>query len=173
MKIGSAMTHGDWSPGDALARAERLDEAVRVVCELLMRAGISKCELLLEPVASDRPNHIAQPVLGPTGWFATLVCSSEEAFSPALLREIALVATYLSVWCTERGVARPQPALSLTPRQLEIARRAARGETNAEIAHALGISVNTVKVRLKQVFERLDICNRTELAAVLLTARAG
>jgi DNA-binding CsgD family transcriptional regulator len=169
MKERQRMTHGEGSPGEALARAERLDEAMRVIADLLLRFGIPSCELHLEPVAAAGPNRIAQPVIGPAGWFATLVCSSEEAFSPALLREIALLATYLSVWCTERGLATPHQAHPLTPRQLEIAHRVARGETNAEIADALGISINTVKVRLKQVFERLDVCNRTELAAVLLT----
>lgn len=145
-----------------------------MVSDLLRRFGIPQCELRLEPVAGTTPNRIAQPVIGPSGWFATLVCSSEEAFSQAVLREIALVATYLSVWCTERGLATPQrPALPLTPRQLAIAQRAARGDTNAQIAQELGISINTVKVRLKQVFERLDVCNRTELAAVLLTTPRG
>ncbi len=56
---------------------------------------------------------------------------------------------------------------ALTPRQSEIAQLAALGHTNAEIAAALGISINTVKARLKEVFERLDVCNRTELANVL------
>ncbi len=52
----------------------------------------------------------------------------------------------------------------LGPRQRQIAELAALGQTNDEIARALAISVNTVKARLKEVFERLDVRNRTELA---------
>jgi DNA-binding NarL/FixJ family response regulator len=37
----------------------------------------------------------------------------------------------------------------------------------AEIAEALAISINTVKARLKESFERLGVDNRTELANVL------
>ena len=164
------MTVGELSPGERLAHAERLDDAVRVVREALSRIGIPECEVLFELVSVADANRIAIPVLGPRGWFATLVCSADQAFTPDLEREVALLATYLSVWCTERGVAVPAPETDhgLTPRQREIAQLAARGDTNAEIAAHLGISINTVKVRLKQVFERLDVCNRTELAAVLL-----
>ncbi len=164
------MTHGEPSPGERLALAERLDDAVRVVREALSRIGIPECEVLFEMISVTDTNRIALPVLGPGGWFATLVCSTDHAVTPDLEREVALLATYLSVWCTEHGIARSAPQLQLTPRQLEIAQLAARGDTNAEIAAHLGISINTVKVRLKQVFERLDVCNRTELAGVLLSA---
>lgn len=163
--------HGELSPGEVLALAEHMDDAVRVVREAVRRIGIPSCEVRFETISLDDAHRVALPILGPRGWFATLVCSSDQAFTPALEREVALLATYLSVWCTERGIANDASDSGLTPRQLEIAQLAARGDTNAEIAAHLGISINTVKVRLKQVFERLDICNRTELAAVLLTAR--
>jgi DNA-binding NarL/FixJ family response regulator len=54
-------------------------------------------------------------------------------------------------------------------RQREIAELAARGYRNKEIATQLGISINTVKARLKEVFEVLWVRNRTELAHALLT----
>jgi len=59
----------------------------------------------------------------------------------------------------------------LTPRQQQIAELAALGQTNEEIAETLAISVNTVKSRLKEVFERLDVRNRTELANVMYRPR--
>jgi len=43
----------------------------------------------------------------------------------------------------------------------------ATGKTNIEIAYELRLSLNTVKVRLKQAFDRLGVVNRTELANVL------
>ncbi len=55
----------------------------------------------------------------------------------------------------------------LGPRQRECAKLAVRGLTNREIGELLGISINTVKARLKEVFHRLDVTNRTELAFVL------
>jgi DNA-binding CsgD family transcriptional regulator len=110
------------------------------------------------------------PLVCPQGWCGTVVWGKTGAFSATLERELAMLATRLSVWCTEHGVGLI-PGLAhgeLGPQQCRVARLAARGSTNPEIAGTLRISVNTVKLRLKQVFERLGVANRTELAHMLL-----
>ncbi len=57
---------------------------------------------------------------------------------------------------------------SLTPRELEVVRRAALGETNAEIGRALGISPRTVNSHLTKVYERLDVHSRAALTLYLV-----
>jgi DNA-binding CsgD family transcriptional regulator/N-acetylneuraminic acid mutarotase len=52
----------------------------------------------------------------------------------------------------------------LTERELEIVRAVATGATNQQIAQELTISVNTVKVHLKNIFSKLDTQSRTEVA---------
>lgn len=54
--------------------------------------------------------------------------------------------------------------LGLTARQLEVACRVARGETSADIAEALGLSVRTVSSHLDRIYARLGIGGRVELA---------
>ena len=60
---------------------------------------------------------------------------------------------------------------ALTERELEIARAVATGATNQQIARELSISVNTVKAHLKNIFAKLDIQSRTEVA--LYAVREG
>lgn len=60
-----------------------------------------------------------------------------------------------------RGKARPD----LTERELEILRLLAKGATNQEIAHTLGISEHTVKTHVHHILEKLGAGNRAEAAA--------
>ncbi|NNU27074.1 response regulator transcription factor [Isoptericola sp. JC619] len=79
---------------------------------------------------------------------------------PALREMLVAVAT---------GVEQDAPAL--TARQREIVELVATGLTNKEIAHALGISVGTVRAHLDQIYARLGVSSRT--AAVAAAAAGG
>jgi DNA-binding CsgD family transcriptional regulator len=75
------------------------------------------------------------------------------------------IAIHVVVRLTQLGHATCVDELAaLTTRQLETAALAARGYTNIEIAEQLGVSKNTIKKHLGDVFARLHISNRTELA---------
>jgi DNA-binding CsgD family transcriptional regulator len=54
---------------------------------------------------------------------------------------------------------------SLTPTELEIARLAAQGKTNAEIGRTLFITAGTAKAHLSHIYAKLDVANRAGLAA--------
>ena len=60
--------------------------------------------------------------------------------------------------------APPQPVEPLTAREEEVLRLVARGQTNAEIADALHISLSTVKTHLAALMTKLAVRNRVELA---------
>ena len=63
------------------------------------------------------------------------------------------------------------PPNPLTAIQLEILRLAASGYANKEIADRTGLPLNTVKLRLKEIFTRLNARDRTH--AVLVALRMG
>ncbi len=56
---------------------------------------------------------------------------------------------------------------SLSPRDLEIARLAASGLADHEIAEGLFLTINTVKTHLKRVYEALGVHNRAQLVNAL------
>lgn len=55
---------------------------------------------------------------------------------------------------------------SLTPTELTVARHAAAGSTNPQIALAMFVSQNTVKTHLAHVFDKLGITTRAELGGI-------
>ncbi|MCB9659757.1 MAG: hypothetical protein H6726_19065 [Sandaracinaceae bacterium] len=56
---------------------------------------------------------------------------------------------------------------SMTPRQTEVSEYAASGATVGEIASHLGISTETVRSHLKNVYRNLGVANRVELARAM------
>jgi DNA-binding CsgD family transcriptional regulator len=61
---------------------------------------------------------------------------------------------------------------ALTEREHDVLRRAATGETNQQIAAALGVTIHAVKFHLGSIFRKLGVTNRTGAAAMYL-ARPG
>ena len=59
------------------------------------------------------------------------------------------------------------PLAPLTPAQRQVAIHAARGLTVPEIADVLERSPNTVKVHLREIYRRLDVSSRVELAVLV------
>lgn len=70
------------------------------------------------------------------------------------------------------GARGPESPLAarLSARELEVARAAARGASNREIAAALFVSLSTVKKHLYNAMEKIDVRNRVELAAAVFAA---
>jgi DNA-binding NarL/FixJ family response regulator len=60
--------------------------------------------------------------------------------------------------------ATPDPAASLSVRELEVLKLASKGLANKQIARTLGIAERTVKVHLGNVFRRIGVSDRTSAA---------
>ena len=56
-------------------------------------------------------------------------------------------------------------ALGISPRELAVLGEIAGGQSNKEIARALGVSPNTVKTHLARLYEKLGARRRTEALA--------
>jgi DNA-binding CsgD family transcriptional regulator len=56
----------------------------------------------------------------------------------------------------------------LTAREEQVLRWTSSGQTNAQIAAALGLTIHAVKFHLASIFRKLDVHNRTDAAAYYL-----
>ena len=75
-----------------------------------------------------------------------------------------LVARLLKLVAARTQGVQPWQAANLTAREATVARYAANGESNAQIAAVLGITERTVKARLSAAFEKLGVPDRLHLA---------
>jgi DNA-binding NarL/FixJ family response regulator len=95
------------------------------------------------------------------------VAAGDPILSPAITRRLMDRAV------AESGTKDKALAVlaGLTPREHEVVLGIARGETNAEIAARLYMSVATVKAHITHILTKLDATNRTQIA--LLAHDAG
>ena len=65
---------------------------------------------------------------------------------------------------TQNAAQDPEARQELTPREIEVLKRVVEGATNKEIAEALVITDNTVKIHLRNILEKLHLQNRIQAA---------
>lgn len=91
------------------------------------------------------------------------VASGEAIFGPGVAERLSgLFAT---------GAQAPQPFSELTSREREVLEGIARGENNADIAAALGLSLKTVRNHVSNVFTKLRVTDRAQ--AIVKAREAG
>jgi DNA-binding CsgD family transcriptional regulator len=91
-----------------------------------------------------------------------------EVFDAAWNRGADLSPDQAVGWVRRARGSRKRPSggwESLTPTELEVVRHAAAGLTNPEIGERMFISRGTVKTHLSHIYTKLDVRNRSELAA--------
>ena len=110
---------------------------------------------------------------------AALTAALAAGFDGALLKDSPLAALVADLGRVAAGEAvfdgrlpgvtcrgpRPRVAAPLTRREYEVLRRVAMGETNGEIALAIGLSRNTIKTYLQTALDKLGARNRVEALA--------
>jgi DNA-binding CsgD family transcriptional regulator len=103
--------------------------------------------------------------------FTSAAMLAEEMGAKSQHRLAAQHLRRLGVRSWRRGPGAVEPGLpGLTPREAEVARLAAAGSSNQEIATSLVISPRTVERHITNVLTKLGLRNRTELATVVHSA---
>jgi len=98
---------------------------------------------------------------------AAFVSKSEQP--DVLLETVAVVAGGRMVFpFLDVRQIHQNPLTSLTRRELEVLASIAAGQTNKQIAAVQGVSPNTVKFHVKNLFEKLGVSNRSQAVALYL-----
>jgi DNA-binding CsgD family transcriptional regulator/tetratricopeptide (TPR) repeat protein len=113
--------------------------------------------------------HADLGLVGPAAEFADLAVAALGR-GPARVRDRAQAFASEMRRRRKAGLSGTEPVLPLTRRELEVARLAANGMTDRDIAATLVVSVRTVESHLAACYRKLDISSRQGLRTVL---RAG
>lgn len=84
----------------------------------------------------------------------------DSVLAPAVTRKVLDEFSRVS----HLGTREPPSELKLTPRETEVLRMLGHGATNKQIGAALGIAEGTVKNHLSNIYEKLDVDERTSAA---------
>lgn len=128
---------------------------------LLGAAATARDDLSMPPPSAERAALTART--------AALRERLGDGFDAELQAGAALSLAEAAAYASRARGSRDRPEggwESLTPTELEVVQLAAEGLSNPEIAARLFMSRSTVKTHLSHVYAKLNIANRTELAAV-------
>ncbi|MEO5657470.1 MAG: response regulator transcription factor [Nitrospiria bacterium] len=143
-------------------------EATRAIHERLPEARI-----LMLTVSEEDENLFAAIKAGAKGYLVKNIDPDElvtaidrvmagDAVIPHHLA--AKLLTEFAAMANSRVISPSGDANGLTNREVEILRHLSTGAANKEIANALSISDHTVKIHLKNILQKLHLCNRTQAA---------
>ncbi len=100
----------------------------------------------------------------------------QDAYAQALQDGRAMTTNEAIGWLRRARGTRKRPAggwESLTPTEVRVVHLAGKGLSNPEIAKRMLVSRGTVKVHLSHIYAKLDIRNRSELAALAAKREAN
>jgi DNA-binding NarL/FixJ family response regulator len=107
-----------------------------------------------------------------TGAIASLrhagtVAEGMKATTPERVADQLLRTLGVRTWRRQAGASGDDPLATLTPREREIALLVSAGSTNPEIASAVFLSRKTIERHVSNIFAKLAVRNRAELAAAI------
>ncbi len=198
LRIAVADEHAAFRTG--LIALLQLQTHVKVVAEIECWSDVAPafehtpCDILLlylplhrEALADMRTIATRVPVIVITGsdWREDALAALRSGARGVVLRRLAIDSLVEAIGAVARGQVWIPPALQatvvggyrehpdtpLTAREREIAAAVARGLRNIEVARQLFISEQTVKTHLNNIFHKLGVRDRVELA--MYAARIG
>jgi RNA polymerase sigma factor (sigma-70 family) len=121
----------------------------------------------------------AMMMLGAAGAYGVILKDAAPDVLVQALRRVARGQKLFPLVSSDQAASREQTAVAeksltvLTDRERQIMRLVSEGLSNKEIGRRLNIADGTIKVHLHHIFQKLDIGNRTVLAALAISQNAN
>ncbi len=169
---------------DALEMIRRLAPDIAIVdVELPNMNGIELAKTLAETApdvrvlivsAYDDYAYVIEALEAGVGGYLLKTASAQELVDA--VRTIAGGALVLDESVSRRLTKhwRPEPkdlAVELTPREVDVLRLLAKGSSNKQIAHDLGLGLRTVESHVSSVIAKFGVTSRTEAAMYAVSHR--
>jgi DNA-binding NarL/FixJ family response regulator len=134
-----------------------------------IRPALSDVQFLALTASGNATDVIAVIRAGARGYL------TKDVMGSALVEGIrtvhhggAVVSPQLAAFALEAFGEDPPPAMNpatdlLTPREREVSTLVAKGYTNRQVAHDLGISAKTVEKHVSSVLDKLSLTNRSQV----------
>ena len=147
------------------------------VLERLAALGLD-CAVVMLTTSSDERDLVTSLRSGARGYLLkdmepdqlvealAAVVEGETVVAPEMTSVLAKV-----VKGGELESGRPDRFSALTPREFEILRHLAEGQSNKEIARDLGITDGTVKLHVRSILRKLAVRSRVEAAVIAVEER--
>lgn len=177
-RFAVSATHAD---GEAFLAAVKNNEACDIVVSgwmltdmdagELMRAlaGVTNAPRLIVYTGS-RVAHIPATVMKLGAWG---FCSKSAPPEELMATLHAVAGGRMSFPYIDVASLAADPLSQLTPRETELLGALAEGWSNQQIANRFGISANTVKFHLKNLYDKLDVKNRAMAVALYVSSRTS
>lgn len=146
---------------DLRSAERRMNASARRLLGSLEREEGAFDELMVHPLREGQSTRHEAPTRLQNG--RSVVLAARSVAAP---EDPAVLISFLEL--VAEGAPSSNLALELTPRELEVARLAAGGLRDAEIADQLYLSAHTVKHYLKSVYSKLGVRSRVELTRLVL-----
>jgi DNA-binding NarL/FixJ family response regulator len=144
-----------------------------IECTARLRRKAPQTQVLMVTVYADHEHVFEALKMGASGYL--LKCTEPQELIRAIgdvMRGGAPMTGQIArqvIAVFRRPAAQIEAGALLTPREEEILKWLAQGFANKEIASRLGASVETVRVHVRHIYEKLHVHSRTEAAAKYFT----
>ena len=140
--------------------------AARPDARVVMLTGFADADLLFGAMQAGAVGYVLKHTAA-----AELVATLRRVAAGDHVLTADLAGRFLAEFQRRQAVRRAPQLAQLSPREEEVLRLLATGETNRQIAKRLFVSEETVKSHVAAIFRKLEVSDRT--SAAVLAVRAG